>query len=142
MQNILIYAILLILLSITSLSSVGLSKEISIVNVRRNIPLSEEEKPYKDFYINAGESDGLKKNLVITATRKVQIRDASGAQSFGEIKIPVGQLKIIATYGNLAVAREYKLLSREDLPMLEQIGIMSGDLIDITEAFVDKASKK
>lgn len=136
MQNILIYAILLLLFSITSFS-----KDLSIINVRKNIPLSDEEKPYKDFYINAGEGDGLKKNQIVTATRKIQVRDASGAQSYGEIAIPVGQLKIIATYGNISVAREYKLLSREDLPMLEQIGIMSGDLIDIKQAFVDKASK-
>lgn len=113
--------------------------DMSVVDVRRNIPLSDDEPVYKDFYINAGEDKGLKKNLVVTATRKIQIRDASGAQSIGDIDVPVGQLRILAVYGRIAVAREYKSLSREDFPMLEQTGIMGGDKIDLRGAFVDDA---
>jgi len=35
------------------------------------------------------------------------------------------------------VAREYQLMSREDEPMLEQIGIMTGDRIDLQGSFID-----
>lgn len=41
--------------------------------------------------------------------------------------IPVGQLKVIAVYSKVTVAREVKLFPRVDLPMLEQTGIMIGD---------------
>src|SRR5207253_8639068 len=47
--------------------------------------------------------------------------------------------RVIATYGKVSVAREYKLLSRDELPMLEQIGLMNGDRIDLKGAFVDNA---
>lgn len=113
--------------------------DIIVVDVRRNIPLADNEPVYKDFYLNAGEDKGLKKNLVITATRKLQIRDASGAQSIGDIDVPVGQLRILAVYGRVAVAREFKILSREDFPMLEQVGIMSGDKIDLRGSFVENS---
>lgn len=116
-----------------------LAQDLSIVDVRRNITLADDDVVYKDFYINGGEADGLKKNLVVTAVRKIQVRDANGSQSYGEILIPVGQLRIIATYGKISVAREYKLLSRDELPMLEQIGLMSGDRIDLKGSFVDNA---
>jgi hypothetical protein len=115
------------------------AQDLSIVDVRRNITLADDDVVYKDFYINGGEADGLKKNLVITVMRKLQIRDANGSQSYGEIQIPVGQLRVIATYGKVSVAREYKLLSRDELPMLEQIGMMSGDHIDLKGSFVDSA---
>jgi hypothetical protein len=49
----------------------------------------------------------------------------------------VGQLKVISVQGRLAVAREYQLMSREDEPMLEQIGIMTGDRIDLQGSFID-----
>lgn len=118
----------------------SIAQELGIVDVRRNITLSDEDPVYKDFYLNGGEAEGLKKNLVITAVRKIQVRDANGSQSYGEILVPVGQLRVIATYGKISVAREYKLLSRDELPMLEQIGLMSGDRIDLKGAFID--SKK
>ncbi|WP_291515584.1 hypothetical protein [Bdellovibrio sp. ArHS] len=116
--------------------------DISIVDVRRNITMSEEDTVYKDFYINAGPSSGLKKNLVVTAVRKINIRDASGANAVGEINVPVGQLKIIAVYDRVAVAREYTLLSRDELPMLEQVGIMTGDRIDLQGSFIDNSKPK
>lgn len=113
------------------------AQDLNIVDVRRHITLSDDEVVYKDFYINGGEGDGLKKNLVVTAVRKIQVRDSSGSQTYGELLIPVGQLRVIAVYGKVAVAREYKLLSRDELPMLEQTGLMSGDRIDLKGAFVD-----
>ncbi|MBO9667016.1 MAG: hypothetical protein J7501_09405 [Bdellovibrio sp.] len=118
------------------------AETMTIVDVRRNITLSEEETPYKDFYIAAGADSGLKKNLVVTAVRKINVRDAAGANAVGEIAVPVGQLKVIAVYDKVAVAREFTLLSRDELPMLEQIGIMTGDKIDLRGSFIDTSKPK
>lgn len=106
------------------------AEELSVVEVRRNIPLADNDPVYKDFYINSGKNDGLKVGSVVTATRKLSIKDATGTQIFGEATVPVGQLKIIFVADRIAIAREYKQLSRETLPMIEQTGIMIGDKID------------
>lgn len=111
--------------------------DLNVIEVRRNIPLSDEAPVYKDFYINAGVDAGLKKNLIVTVTRKLAVRDATGTQNFGELDIPVGQLRIIASQGRVAIARLYKLTPREDEPMLEQIGIMIGDKIQMDGSFID-----
>lgn len=113
------------------------AEESQVIEVRRNIPLSDKDPVFKDFYINSGSESGLKKNLVVTALRKVNIKDARGTMAYGEILIPVGQLKIIFVQNRLSVAREYKLLNRNEYPMLEQTGIMSGDLIESKGGFVD-----
>lgn len=108
-----------------------------IVDVRRNITLSDEEVPSKDFYIRLTDSAGsFKKNLVIKATRKISVKDAS-LKSIGEFKTVVGLLKVIHVEGTVAVAREFKLIPRTDQPMLEQIGIMTGDEIDLSQSFID-----
>lgn len=114
----------------------------SIFEVRRNIPLSDDAPIYKDFYIKGSESTGLKKNLVVQVNRKMTLRDSSGSQVMGEILAPIGQLKIIAVYGKIAVAREYKNYTREELPMLETPWFMIGDSIDLKESFLDKSAKK
>lgn len=106
------------------------ANEISIFEVRRNIPLSDTDPVYKDFYIKAPDNSKLKKNQVYTVTRKVTMRDATGSQVMGEIQAPVGQLKIIAVYGKIAVAREVKIFTREDLPMLDNPWFMIGDSLD------------
>lgn len=114
--------------------------DLQIVDVRRNIPLSDSDPVYKDFYITA--APGLKKNLVVNVMRKWAVRDSLGSQTLGEIYAPVGQLKIIGVYGKIAVAREYKLIDRDDEPMLEQIGIMTGDHVVLEGAFTDSKKKK
>jgi hypothetical protein len=116
--------------------------DISIVDVRKNIPLSDEDPSFTDFYLSAGENEGLKKNMVVTVFRPVNIRDNSGAQSYGEISIPVGQVKILAVFPKVAVAREFKLLPREENPMLEQVGLMSGDKVETKDSFIDNSKPK
>jgi hypothetical protein len=133
---------LLLNLALLFTSQTLFAADLAIIDVRRNITLSDKDPIYKDFYINAGPGSGLKKNLVVTAIRKMNVLDAGGANSFGEILVPVGQLKIIAIYDKVAIAREFTLLSREDLPMLEQTGIMTGDKIDLKGAFIDIAKPK
>lgn len=119
-----------------------LAEEMTIFEVHRNIPLADNDPIYKDFYIKGNEASGLKKNLVVQVNRKVTLRDASGSQVMGEVVAPVGQLKIIAVYGKIAVAREYKNYSREDLPMLETPWFMIGDSIELKDSFLDKSAKK
>ena len=108
-----------------------LADGIQIVDVRRNITLSDDEKVLKDFYIGGGPSEGFKKGQVVVATRKINVRDATGATQIGEMLVPVGELKVIAVYEKVTVAREVKLFDRQELPMLEQKAIMTGDIIEV-----------
>lgn len=112
--------------------------DINIVDVKRNIPLSDEDPIYKDFFLNAGEGSGLKKNLVVNVKRRLSIKDAN-AKTVGDFETTVGQLRILQVEGKVAIAREYKLFSRDEEAMIEQIGIMTGDRVDLTGAFTDNS---
>lgn len=101
-----------------------------IIDIHKLISLSDDEPVYRDVYISlCGPLKSAKKNQVVTAFRKLQVRDASGAHSYGEINIPVGHLKIIAVFEKIAIAREVETLKRDELPLLDQPGIMTGDWI-------------
>lgn len=112
------------------------AQEISVIDVKRNITLSEADTVYKDFYLNAGDSSALRKNMIINVKRKINIKDAS-TKSIGDIETVVGQVKIIHIGSKVSVAREHKLIPRDEEPVLEQIGIMSGDRLDLAGAFID-----
>lgn len=109
------------------------SNELQIVEVRRNIPLSDEELPVKDFYLAGADVSSLKKDQLITVDRKMIFKDATGNQTLGELMIPVGQLKVIFVSSQMVVARQHKIFSRNELPMLEQQGLMIGDLVDLQD---------
>jgi hypothetical protein len=117
------------------------AQEILVVDVKRNITLSDNDPVYKDFYIGAGEGSSLKKNLVVNVKRKITIKE-SATKNIGDFETVVGQLKIIHIGNKVSVAREFKLTPRDEEPMLEQIGIMSGDKIDLAGSFVDYSKPK
>jgi hypothetical protein len=121
--------ILFVMASLMMVSLRGSADEPHIIEVRRHIPLSDQEPIYRDYYIKT-EGQAFKTNMLVTALRKLGVKDATGNQNVGEITIPIGQLKVIHVENNLAVAREVKLLSREALPLTDQSAIMAGDLID------------
>jgi len=113
------------------------SDELNVIQVHRNIPLSDEETAYKDIYISGGSDSGLKNNLVVQVLRKVIVKDATGSQSFGEIMVPVGQIKVIFVGPKVSVAREYKPANKDTVPALDQVGIQLGDSIELKGSFTD-----
>lgn len=125
---------LILLMVLFAFNNSTFASDMEVVEVRRNITLSDDDPIYKDFYIQA--DSGLKKNLVVKATRKLTVRD-SGQKNVGEFKTTVGLLKIIHVEGKVAVAREFRLIPRDEAPMLEQTGIMIGDSIDLSDSFTD-----
>lgn len=102
----------------------------SVFDVRRNIPLSDTAPIYRDYYLTGGSSSGLRANTVVTAYRKLALRDAGGSQVLGEINVPVAQLRVLFVNDKVAVARELKAADRERVPMLEQPWVLVGDLIE------------
>jgi len=110
---------------------------LSVIEVRRNIPLAEKDPVYRDYYINGGSNQGLKNHLVVNVSRKVALKDPSGTQTFGELNVPVAQLRIVQVGEKISVARLYKEIPRDDIAMLEQTGVLIGDLIEMKGSFVD-----
>lgn len=133
------FALIGIILISMLASNIAQARNAYIFDVKRNIPMSEYEPIYKDYYINAGKEAGLKKNLVFDVVRYVSLKDLSSQGNGEDLVVPVGQLKVLFVQNSVAVARLAKLYSREDLPTLDQVGIMVGDRIDLKNSFLDRS---
>lgn len=114
------------------------AQEITVVDVKRNITLADDDVVYKDYYLNAGGDSVLRKNMVVNVKRKIHVKDVS-TKSVGDFDTIVGQIKVIHIGNKVSVAREHKLTPRDEEPMLEQIGIMSGDRLDLKDSFIDNS---
>lgn len=109
--------------------------EIRVIETRRNIPLTDEEPRYMDFYLNGGSADGIKKNQVVKVIRHLPVRNAQGTQEFGTIRILVGEMRVIQVDARTAIGRLYRLFDRDELPVIDSPFIMIGDQIDLSGTY-------
>lgn len=118
------------------------ARDIVVFDVRKNIPLTDQETVFKDFYLNGGFQEGFKKGLVVNVTRRITVNDSTQNQSAGELIVTVGKLKIIHVQKNMSVGRLVSVESPEDIPILDYDTVMSGDVVDMSTAIMDKGEKK
>ncbi|MCB9084873.1 MAG: hypothetical protein H6624_11045 [Bdellovibrionaceae bacterium] len=115
---------------------------VSIFEVRKRLPMTNDEQTHRDFYLNGGVESGLKSGMIVRVTRQVTLYDSYQNKSPGDLVVPVGELKVIFAQKGVSVARLYRVYDRSDLPILEEDFIMVGDEVDVGSARMDKGSSK
>lgn len=91
-----------------------------VKNVNRDSPV--------DYYINAGEIDGLNESMLLDVFREVEIKDKNTGQK-NKIMIPVGEIKIIRIGRDISISRISSLVSTADNPVLKYRSVMIGDYV-------------
>lgn len=117
--------------------------EIQIVETRKNLQLANDQKVFRDYYINAGTENGLKPNLTFQVYRKVAVNDLYQSNSNGgTVLLPVGKVKIIYSQTKLSIGRLYSLAKPADGPIVDVPAFMVGDSIDVGSVEVLETPKK
>jgi hypothetical protein len=111
---------------------------LTIFDVRKNLPMSDKETVYRDFYINGGSESGMTVGMVITVQRRMPLYDSYQNRSAGDLQLKVARIKIIHVQKGLSVARLHSELARDTAPLLEDNFIMIGDQLDLASATSDK----
>lgn len=115
------------------------SEAAEIVDVRNLIPMTNDAPRIKDYYLST-DGASLKKDLVIKIVRTINV--SQGKKNIGEVKVEIGQLRVLAVADKVAIAREYKLNSHDHAPLTESIGFMVGDQVDMSGSFTDSSKRK
>jgi len=131
-----------VLLGLTLMLSRAWATELTIFDVRKNLPMSDTEKVFRDFYINGGSEAGLASGMIITVERRLPLYDNYQNRSAGDLQLKVAKIKIIHVQKGLSVARIFSEFTREAAPLLEDNFIMVGDRLDLNSATSEKDSKK
>lgn len=114
--------------------------DIEVIQVQRNIAMSESDVVYKDYYLTGGAQAGLKENLVVKVVRNSQVAKNGKVADGIKMNLPIGWLRILYVQPQIAVARLYNPSQLDKNPIVENPGVMIGDRIDLSGSFVD--SKK
>jgi len=108
------------------------AKDYVIYSVAHDLPLSNEDKPKaKNYYINMGSVQGLKKGALLDVYRHVMKTDPYETKKKFSYRIKIGELKVIHSETEAAVAILNKLIEDEDTPIAEVEALIIGDAVEI-----------
>lgn len=115
--------------------------DLTIFEVRKNLPMSDSDPIYRDFIINGGSEAGLSVGMLLTVQRRLPLYDSYQNRSAGDLQLKVARIKIIHVQPGLAVARLHSDFTREGTPLLEDNFVMIGDHLDLSSASSDKKAE-
>jgi len=119
------------LFMIFSTIEVHAAEEAVVIEVRKNVQMSKNDKVYKNYFINGGTLLGLKKGSMVDVLRRVPVHDPLKNTAIGDLHIKVAKLEIIHADPKISVARLVSVESPENRPLLEYEAVMVGDRLDL-----------
>lgn len=102
-----------------------------IFSMAQDLPMGfENEVVRKNYYINMGSSQGVKKNSVLDVFRIISIQNPYDNKKRVNYKVKIGELKVLHATDDAAIAmvNEYE---KEDVPIFELNQFMIGDHVAI-----------
>lgn len=93
--------------------------------------MENDEQAKHDYYLNAGQADGLKRGMIVKVYRKIPFQDTGIVKLNEELQVNVMELKLIHVQDKLSVGRVFKSLIGKDSPVLDYSAIMIGDQVSI-----------
>jgi hypothetical protein len=122
----------LILLSITFSTSLALAKDFVIYSIAQDIPMgNKDEVIRKNFYVDMGSSQGVKKGSVLDVFRVVSVLDPYESKKRFNHRIKIGEVKILHSEDTSAIGVLNKLEEGEDTPVFEVGKLMIGDIVAV-----------
>lgn len=122
---------LLVLLSTLLLSQGIAAKSYVIFSMAQDLPMGfENEVVRKNYYVNIGSGQGVKKDSVLNVFRIISIQNPYNNKKRVNYKVKIGELKVLhsSDEASIAMVKEYK---KEETPIFELDQFMIGDHVSI-----------
>lgn len=116
-------------------------KQIQVFEVRKLLQLTSKDPVIHDYYVNAGQEQGLKEGALVNVYRKTPLADPYKEQTQAHVDLPVGTLKVIYSDRTMAIGRIAALRSPKDSPVLDGSTFMVGDRIDLSSLSFEKKAE-
>lgn len=113
------------------LSQAALARSYVIFNMAQDLPMGlENEVIRKNYYINMGAGQGVKKDSILDVFRIVSVQNPYDNKKRVNYKVKVGELKVLHSSDDAAIAMVNKY-DTGDIPIFELNQFMIGDHVSI-----------
>jgi len=113
-------------------ASMAFAKDYVIYSIAQDIPMgTPNETIRKNFYVDMGKNQGVRKDSVLDVFRIVSVLDPYGGKKRFNHKVKVGELKILHSEETTSIGVLNKMEDLEETPVLEVNALMIGDLVNV-----------
>ncbi len=114
-------------------SSMALGRDYIIYSIVQDFPMGQaQEILKKNFYVNLGSKQGLKEGVVLDVYRTISRNDPYKSKTTYHHKVKIGELKVLHTESENAIASlERSIASEENSPLFEIGKFMIGDKVAV-----------
>lgn len=117
---------------LTSLHSTSVvAKSYLIYSVAQDLPMGVDEQVLKkNFYVNMGSNQGVKKGTLLDVFRIISVLDPYDNRKRINYRVKIGELKVLHANQEAAITISHKTLT-EDLPVLDLDSFIVGDHVAV-----------
>lgn len=122
----------LTLLALLTFSPSILAKSYVIFSLSQDLSMGEEKEVIrKNYYINMGSGQGVKKDSVLDVFRVVSVQNPYDNKKRVNYKVKIGELKVIHSSDEASIAMVNAYEKEENTPIFELPQFMVGDHVSI-----------
>lgn len=120
----------LFMIALTFTASMAIAKDYVIYSIAQDIPMGNpNEVIKKNFYVDMGKNQGVKKGTVLDVYRVVSVLDIYESKKRFNHRIKIGEMKVIHAEDTSAIGILNKLEEGEEVPSFEVGKMMIGDIV-------------
>jgi len=124
--------LLLILMTLTFSQAIW-ARSYVIFSMNQDLNMGIEEKPTrKNYFVNMGSNQGVKKDTVLDVYRIISIQNPYDNKKRVNYKVKIGELKVLHSSEDAAIAFVSEYLPKEETPIFELDQFMIGDHVAIS----------
>lgn len=117
---------------LTSLHSTSVqARSYLIYSVAQDLPMGVDEQVIKkNFYVNIGSNQGVKKGTLLDVFRIISVLDPYDNRKRINYRVKIGELKVLHANQEAAITVPHKNMT-DDLPVLELDAFIVGDHVAV-----------
>jgi len=121
----------ILVITLLILSTSSFARSYVIFSMTQDLPMGvEDEVVRKNYYINMGASQGLKKNTILDVFRIVSMQNPYDNKKRVNYKVKIGELKVLTSSEDASIAVVKKYV-KDEAPIFEVPQFMIGDHVAI-----------
>ncbi len=124
---------LLMLFTFLLLSTASWGRSYVIFSMTQDLPMGVEgEVIRKNYYINMGSGQGIKKDSVVDVFRIISVQNPYNNKNRENFKVKIGELKVIHSSDDSSIATLNEYVKDASTPIFEIPQFMIGDHVAVS----------
>ena len=122
----------LFIVTLAFTASMAIAKDYVIYSIAQDLPMGNKgEIIRKNFYVDMGTNQGLKKGSLLDVYRVVSVIDPYESKKRYNHRIKIGEVKVLHAEDSSAIAVVNKFEEAEETPVFEISKMMIGDIVTV-----------